>query len=148
MKPYNNPRHPIDRRQLTLYSPIGTLPPAPEAANLHACAHLYASDRNSLFIVPKFWEIHDNYTAMASLNHTVVFHGGAELLDMQTEEEEARWFCQEARAPRVGDGRCLHESRLLDMDGRHVATTMQDGLLRLGFAEEEELEGLQRRHKL
>lgn len=145
MKPYNSPRLPLDRRQLTIYHAIGDLPPASSSPNLHACAHLYASDRNSLFIIPKFWDIGDNYTAMASLNHTVVFHGGADLVDAQTEDGTSKWFVQEARTDRVADGRGMHHSRILDLEGRHIATTMQDGMIRLGFHEEEELEGLQER---
>lgn len=144
MKAYNTDRTPIERRQLTVYCAIGALPPVSSAPNLHAAAHLYASDRNSLFIIPKFWDIGDNYTAMASLNHTVVFHGGADLVDMQG-EEGTRWFVQEARTDRVADGRGMHHSRMMDMEGRHIATTMQDGLLRLGFHEEEELEQLEER---
>lgn len=149
MKSYNAARAPQDRRALTLYSTIGRLTSASSAPNLHAAAHLYASDRNSLFILPNFWEIHDNYTAMASLNHTVVFHGGAEMLDTgsQGHEEQGKWFCQEAWTDRVADGRGVHHSRILDMQGRHIATTLQDGLLRLGFSEEEDLEALQEKYK-
>lgn len=148
MKPYNEQRAPTERRQLTLYRPVGKMPPVSTAPNLHACAHLYASDRNSLFIIPKFWEINDNYTAMASLNHTVIFHGGEDLVDMQGGDEGpgGKWFCQEARTDRVADGRGVHHSRILDLEGRHIATTMQDGMIRLGFHEEEELEKLVKKY--
>jgi len=49
MKAYNSPRHPLDRRQLILYRALGDLPT--DQPNMHLCAHLYASDRNSLFTV-------------------------------------------------------------------------------------------------
>lgn len=141
MKSYNAPRQPPDRRQLTYYSTIGTLPPVHEVPNLHACAHLYASDRNSLFIIPRFWEIEDNFL-LASLNHTVVFHGGAETLDMASAREEERWFVQESWTDRLGDGRGIHHSRLLDANGRHVASTMQDGMVTIGIEREGALQSL------
>jgi hypothetical protein len=91
MAAFNAARHPTHRRQLTFYSLRGALPaatapsPAPprdeavrvtRAANLHACVHLYASDRNSLFLVPTHVDRPRDFTRMASLSHTVVFHVG------------------------------------------------------------------------
>lgn len=145
MKPYNAALPPASRRQLTFYSTIGILPPAASHANLHASAHLYASDRNSLFIIPRFWEINDNFGAMSSLNHTVVFHGGAEMLDMARRQEEERWFAQESWTDRHGDGRGLHHSKIWDPSGRHIATTMQDGMVRLKFKDERDLVALRDR---
>lgn len=43
-----------------------------------------------------------------------------------------RWFCQEARMTRAGGNRGMHESRLVDEGGVHVATTWQDALVRFG----------------
>lgn len=90
MTHYNASRDALDRRQLTFYSLRGNLPlatapsPQPEdgkysltrEANLHACAHLYASDRNSLFIVPNHLDRGREFTRMASLSHSVIFHVG------------------------------------------------------------------------
>lgn len=51
MDAYNKDRDALDRRQLQYYQVIGDMPTIEEDANLHACAHLYASDRNGLFPV-------------------------------------------------------------------------------------------------
>lgn len=101
MAKYNAPRQPIDRRQLMFYTLRGSLPlptapypPVPEPgkklkltreANMHACAHLYASDRNSLFIVPNHLNRPRDYTRMASLSHSVIFHVGIKDLIMTSE---------------------------------------------------------------
>jgi hypothetical protein len=58
MDKYNEGRKTLDRRQLMYYQVIGEMPKTVEDANLHAAAHLYASDRNGLFpvsdvLVPK-----------------------------------------------------------------------------------------------
>jgi hypothetical protein len=74
MRAYNDPRPYLDRRQLQFYSVIGDMPSLRQDPNLHACAHLYASDRNSLFAVTNLLDIGDDYMQMASLAHTVVFH--------------------------------------------------------------------------
>ncbi|KAF2108053.1 acyl-CoA thioesteras-like protein [Lophiotrema nucula] len=177
MRKYNEPRAPIDRRQLTFYSPRGSLPlptaPYPpesnvtavlsltREANLHACAHLYASDRNSLFILPNHLGLSRKYTRMASLSHTVIFHVGIRDLLMLPEprinhpnsdptlfdedpsticnleeygkgdKDGRKWFVQESWFSRSSGGRGLHHSRLWDYSsGVHIATTIQDGLIR------------------
>ena len=51
MAAYNDPRGTLDRRQLQYYRVLGDMPSVAEDPNLHAAAHLYASDRNGLFPV-------------------------------------------------------------------------------------------------
>jgi hypothetical protein len=51
MTAYNDPRETLDRRQLQYYKVLGNMPAIDEDPNLHAVAHLYASDRNGLFFV-------------------------------------------------------------------------------------------------
>jgi len=170
MTAFNSGREPIDRRQLTLYSLRGTLPspyadqqsraggkasnkgPTPSReANLHLVGHLYASDRNSLFVIPRHLELGREYTRMASLSHTVIFHVGIEDLLMRDEPPDddqrafptskaskrgekgaqRKWYMQESWITRVEGGRGLHTTRLWDPDtGLHIASTMQDGLVR------------------
>ncbi|KAL6244033.1 hypothetical protein RBB50_008902 [Rhinocladiella similis] len=99
--------------------------------NLHAAAHLYASDRNSLFLVQRALGYEYVPTTMASLSHTVVFHGLAEHLCMLDEQGPSKWFVQEAWTSHSGDNRGCHNSRLWDYaSGRVIATTIQDGMLR------------------
>ena len=98
MSNYNASRNPLDRRQLTFYTLRGSLPlptapfpPGPvkasltREANIHACAHLYASDRNSLFIIPNHLNRSREFTRMASLSHSVIFHVGVKDLIMPPE---------------------------------------------------------------
>lgn len=164
----------IDRRRLTFYSLRGTLPSPYQGsrnatiaavsrdqricsreANLHAAAHLYASDRNSALVITNNLELElAKAKTLASLAHTVIFHAGVEKLSM-TDEPVARdaradptaaysgseksknksgerdWFMQEMWTTRVGDGRGIHTSRLFDVKtGCHIATTIQDVIAR------------------
>jgi len=173
MKNYNDTRIPSDRRQLIFYTLRGSLPlptaPYPAStsflvtreANLHACTHLYASDRNSLFLIPNHLDRGRDFTRMASLSHTVIFHVGIKDLLMPPEprinhadadptafedgsmplcnidgysggdKDGRKWFVQESWFTRAASGRGLHQSRLFDYTtGTHIATTMQDGLIR------------------
>ncbi|KAH8724942.1 acyl-CoA thioesterase-like protein [Phaeosphaeriaceae sp. PMI808] len=162
MEKYNTKRSAIDRRQLSFYTLRGSLPlpsaPYPPTsdrvgktsltreANMHACAHLYASDRNSLFIVPNHLDRPRDYTRLASLSHTVIFHVGIESLVMPPEprinhpnadptlwekgslplcslegyqkgdKDGRKWFVQEAHVTRATGGRALHTSRMWDYD--------------------------------
>lgn len=159
MKKYNETRTPIDRRQLTFYSLRGSLPlptapyPPPigkvsltKEANLHAVAHLYASDRNSLYIIPNHLSLAREYTRMASLSHTVIFHVGIRDLimppeprihhpntdptlfdegplplcnlegDSKGDRDGRKWFVQESQMTRASGGRGLHTSRMWDYE--------------------------------
>lgn len=134
MTAYNAPLSPLDRRQLYFYRIIGTLPPDP---NLHACAHLFASDRNSLFIVANHLDMahcfEDGFHAqMASLSHTVVFHTPVPALMMTDPDTESKlWFCKEDWTTRAAGGRGIHNSRLIGPGGVHIASTWQEGMVRL-----------------
>ena len=44
---------------------------------------------------------------------------------------KARWFCQEAWTGGSRHGRGVHESRMWREDGLHVASSIQDGMVRL-----------------
>lgn len=91
---------------------------------------------------------------MASLSHTVIFHVGLEELLMlnepttipdgvvRTEQDDLsgaalerpsdrKWFMQESWTTRASEGRGLHMSRLWNYEsGLHIASTIQDGLVR------------------
>ncbi|RAH41290.1 acyl-CoA thioesterase [Aspergillus brunneoviolaceus CBS 621.78] len=123
---------------------------AGEFDNLYACAHMYAADKNSLLLIPralgmKVWD------ALASLTLTVVFHELGEAVRMidwdaegETEAKEEgglskKWFIQEGWTPRSGDSRAIHESWLWSPEGRLVATSYQDGMLKVARADREKL---------
>lgn len=143
MAAYNAARKPLDRRQLQFYSTIGRMPSVSQDANLHACAHLFGSDRNGLFLIPNHLGAGNGYTAMATLSHSVVFHVGARELGMaeQDSKEARKWYCQESKCTRVSGARGMHESRIWSPSGIHIASTWQDGLVRLekSFGSKEKL---------
>ena len=144
---FNARRVPHEKRTLHYYRAAGPLPSWRDDPNLHAAVHLYASDFVSMFVTVQHLGLDDNYSALASLSHTVVLHVDAEEMAVQTEDDDdprgeavARWFCQEIWTDRAADRRGTHHSRIWDERGRHVATTLQDGLLRLHFTGEEDVE--------
>ncbi|KAF2670464.1 Thioesterase/thiol ester dehydrase-isomerase [Microthyrium microscopicum] len=132
MDAYNKDRMTLERRQLMFYRVLGDMPDAKEGPNLHAIAHLYASDRNGLFPIANFLGKGDEYSAIASLSFTVVLHAEAEELGLIDADGKAKWFCVELAIDHIGHGRGLMVERLWDVQsGKPVASTMQDGLLRL-----------------
>ena len=62
----------------------------PVDLNLHAAAHLYASDRNSLFLIQHAAGFQKVRTGMASLSHTVIFHQPADSLCMVDDQGKAQ----------------------------------------------------------
>ena len=131
MSAYNTSKHPLDRRQLVFYRSIGSIPLF--NPNLHLCAHLYASDRKSLFIVANAMEIGDIYTSMGSLVHQVIFHSRAEEMEFGEDlgEEGSKWFVKEDWCTRYCGSRGLFYCRVWSPGGRHVMTITQDGMVRL-----------------
>jgi hypothetical protein len=162
MADYNRTRMPLERKQLLFYTLRGSLPlptapypPPPGSgkamslsreANIHACAHLYASDCQSLQIVPRHVDKPRDCTRMASLSHSVIFHVGIRDLIMPAEpridhpdadstlwedvplplcnlegygkgdKDGRKWFMQESWLTRAAGGRALHTSRMWDYD--------------------------------
>ncbi len=141
MGAYNTPKgkapNPNIYRQLSYYRAFGPIPLS--SPNLHACAHLYASDRNSLFLINNALDFGQQLTKMGSLSHSVVFHVDSK--DLIVDEE--RWFCQEAWTPRSGGGRGMHESKIWNEEGLHIATSWQEGLVK-GQGEEAKEKALER----
>lgn len=165
MREYNATRHPMERRQLIFYRMIFDREKEEEEdqgmkmnMNMQLCAHLYASDRNSLFIVANLFDLGDLWTNMSSLSHTVIFHaeegemrfGSASASSKTTtstttttskrtkspfhrsnnNDGGGRWFCMEVFGSRIHGGRAVHNCRIFNDEGTHIATCMQDGLIR------------------
>jgi acyl-CoA thioesterase len=140
---HHNTSDPLAYRTLSLYRPFGHLPIS--LPNLHACAHLYASDANSLFIISNALGFGDQVGKMGSLSHSVVFHVPTSELLFQGHDEEGgklEWWVQEAWTPTSGQGRGMHESQIWSPSGRHVASTWQEGLIRRAEREEGEKQRL------
>lgn len=178
MREWNATRHPMERRQLIFYRMIFDREKEEEKEgmnmnmNMQLCAHLYASDRNSLFIVANLFDLGDLFTNMSSLSHTVIFHAeegemrfGSSTSEKTTtkttktttkrtkspfhkdnnnNDEGGRWFCMEVFGSRIHGGRAVHNCRIFNDEGTHIATCMQDGLIRFAVdpqkPTEEELE--------
>lgn len=142
MHSYHQDQPPLDRKGLHYYSVIGDQAEQSADANLDACAHLYASDRNSIFTVSQILGLQESYSMLASLSYTFVFHNvnAGYISAVDAKNGESKWFLQEVWSDRAADGRVMHHSRIWDDEGRHLATTMQDGLLRLNFADDGELQ--------
>ncbi|KAE9372363.1 Thioesterase/thiol ester dehydrase-isomerase [Stipitochalara longipes BDJ] len=140
----HNTSDPLTYRTLSLYRLFGTIPPS--LPNIHACAHLYASDKNSLFLVSNALGFGDHVGTMGSLSHSVVFHVRAEELLFRSEgenwSEKEEWWVQEAWTPRSGQGRGMHESKIWSPSGIHVASTWQEGLVRKADRIEDEKQRL------
>lgn len=148
-------QHPERYRQLAQYrlkgspdrDPSATLEhirereKAGEYDNLYACAHMYASDRNSLLLIPRALGI-KNWTEMGSLTLTVILHRHADVMRMIDwglvkgnveggNELPKKWFVQEGWTPQAAENRAVHESHLWSPGGILLGTSLQDSLLRL-----------------
>jgi acyl-CoA thioesterase-2 len=96
----------------------------PDDPLLHVCVVTYASDLNLLDSVL----IHHGLAArldpisMASLDHAMWFH-------RQFRADE--WLLYESESPSASGGRGLATGRFFTKDGRHVASVVQEGMVRL-----------------
>jgi acyl-CoA thioesterase II len=123
-------QRPIDRTNLYFFT-AHTEPSADPDYNLEACAHLYHSDRESIFAIVKSYELSDLLEVASSLSHTVVFHVPGDEISFHDKTGRKRWFYHETKSKRISDGRALHEGKIYNRDGILVASTMQDGAFKL-----------------
>ena len=130
MGAYNTPLTPQDRRQLHFYRIRGD--DTGEDINLHACAHIYATDLNSLYVVANHLGVGDRFTQIGSLMHSVVLHAPQPEDLLMTKGGERVWFAKEDWPPRAAGGRGMHHCRLIAPGGKHIVTSWQEGMVRLG----------------
>lgn len=95
----------------------------PDDPLLHACALTYASD---LTLLDSVLSVHGEVwgpggVVGASLDHALWFH-------RQFRADE--WFLYDCWSPSASGARGLATGRMLTLDGRHIATAVQEGLLR------------------
>ncbi|HEY9476343.1 MAG TPA: acyl-CoA thioesterase II [Mycobacteriales bacterium] len=113
----DGPREPLSRMWLRT---DGRLPDDPL---LHVCALTYASDMSLLdSVMVGHGMAWGQDIAGASLDHAMWFHR-----PFRADE----WLLYESRSPSASGGRGLAEGRFWTRDGRHVATVVQEGLLRV-----------------
>ena len=89
---------------------------------LHVCLLTYASDLTLLGSVVARHEPPSGRLQMASLDHAMWFHG-----PFRADE----WLLYSCRSPAASGGRGLAGGQFFTADGQHVATTMQEGLVRV-----------------
>ncbi|HEX3731603.1 MAG TPA: acyl-CoA thioesterase II, partial [Mycobacteriales bacterium] len=88
---------------------------------LHACALTYASDLALLDgVLAAHGEVWGGFEG-ASLDHAVWFHR-----PFRADE----WLLYDCESPSASGARGLATGRCFTADGRHVATVVQEGLLR------------------
>ncbi|NMI01183.1 acyl-CoA thioesterase II [Pseudonocardia sp. K10HN5] len=97
----------------------GTLP---EDRLLHVCLLTYASDLTLLGSVVARHDVRSTEVQMASLDHAMWFHQ-----PFRADE----WLLYQCFSPSASGGRGLATGRFYTTDGRLVASTMQEGLVRL-----------------
>jgi acyl-CoA thioesterase II len=95
----------------------------PDDPLLHACALTFASDMTLLDAV---LSVHGAVWGPggfvgASLDHALWFHRA-----FRADE----WFLYDCTSPSASDARGLASGRMFTADGRHIATAVQEGLLR------------------
>ncbi|KAK7710580.1 hypothetical protein SLS57_008347 [Botryosphaeria dothidea] len=135
---------PAARRAANVYTVNGNvaLSGKSRSVNLSICVHLFASDRETIFTVARQLGVHGRTVTpgavVSSVSHSVVLHEVEDgvvfpdsvFADGRRKEEE-RWFCQEVWTDRWADGRVVVHGRVYDVDtGAHVASTMQEGILK------------------
>jgi acyl-CoA thioesterase-2 len=111
---------PADPHQRVWMRIDGKLPDDPL---LHACALTYASD---LTLLDSVLSVHGEVwgpggVVGASLDHALWLHRS-----FRADE----WFLYDCWSPSASGGRGLATGRMFTVDGRHIATAVQEGLLR------------------
>ncbi|MEV0127223.1 acyl-CoA thioesterase II [Dactylosporangium sp. NPDC050688] len=117
VRPGDRPASPTQRVWMRI---DGKLPDDPL---LHACALTFASD---LTLLDSVLAVHGAVWgpggfAGASLDHALWFHRG-----FRADE----WFLYDSLSPSASGARGLATGRMFTRDGRHIATAVQEGLLR------------------
>jgi acyl-CoA thioesterase II len=116
--PPRDPDHPAQAR--VWFRAAGKLP---DDQVLHSCVFAYASDLTLLGVtlVPHGTYIGAHGLQTASLDHAIWFHR-----PFRADE----WLLYDQTAPSASDSRGLATGRLFTLDGRLVASVVQEGLIR------------------
>jgi acyl-CoA thioesterase-2 len=115
MQQAKGPRQPLSRVWLRA---DGTLPDEPL---LHVCLLAFASDMTLLDSILVHHGLSWSGISGASLDHAMWFHRG-----FRADE----WLLYESASPSASGARGLATGRFWTADGRHIATAVQEGLLR------------------
>lgn len=108
---------------------------------LHTCIIAYASDAGFVNTAARAHGLTYNsqdLTMMASLDHTVWFH---------TPARADQWLLYDIHSPRTVGGRGMAFGRIYSQDGTLVATSAQEGVIRLSDDKYKQLEEVQNQLK-
>lgn len=95
---------------------------------LHTCAIAYASDGGFVTTAARahgFTFLSQSMSMMASLDHCMWFHAPARV---------DQWLLYDMYSPRSAAGRGVSFGRMYSQDGTLIATTAQEGIMRLSEA--------------
>jgi acyl-CoA thioesterase II len=103
---------------------LRTTGPLPDDDLIHAATLAYASDMTllSTAAVPHQLQIHESQVVSASIDHAMWFHRRVRV---------DHWLLHDQESPSASGGRGLGRGRVFDLAGQLVATTVQEGLLRV-----------------
>ena len=103
---------------------LRTVSALPDGAALHAAVLAYASDLTILgtALRPHGIGFENPELITASIDHAMWFHRPA---------RADEWLLHDQDTPSASGGRGLGRGRMFDQQGRLVATTVQEGLMRL-----------------
>jgi len=98
--------------------------PLPDDPIAHACAIAYSTDLTLLptALVPHGLTAGSGDVVMASIDHSMWFHRPV---------RADQWLLHHTESPIAGGGRTLTRSEIYDVEGTLVASTAQEGVLRL-----------------
>lgn len=109
-------------RQMVWMKAIGKLP---DDLAFHQCVAAYCSDNyllNTSLLIHNLQKSKKQLTMIASLDHTIWFHA-----DFRADE----WLLYEMESPRTVAGRGFALGRIFTRDGKLVASTAQEGVIRV-----------------
>jgi acyl-CoA thioesterase-2 len=115
-----NPQKTEPERHIWLKTSI----PLPDSPDMHAAILAYISDFSLLDtnLLPHDVKLLDKTVQLASIDHSMWFH---------REFRADKWLLYKSIGISASGSRGLSRGHFYDMEGRLVATTMQEGLLRL-----------------
>ncbi len=110
--------------QFVWFKANGNLPTAATDALLHTCLLVYESDNTLIGTsrLPHRGSYERERMQVASLDHAMWFHHQADVSD---------WLLYAQDSPSSSSGRGISRGSLFDRQGRLIASTVQEGLIRL-----------------
>ncbi|KAL0089418.1 thioesterase-like superfamily-domain-containing protein [Phycomyces blakesleeanus] len=108
----------VQRRWFKSYNKLDS-----DDAKLHACSIAYASDSGLIITAARAnGYVYDAMGMVVSLDHSIWFHTPARIDE---------WLLYDMHSPRTSEGRGIAFGKIYSRDGTLVATTAQEGLVRL-----------------